>query len=166
MLQHSVAGGGGPDRDRFPASVRSFCVDNKVANGGPARCLVHDLNSLGFTNWSLRVQVSHLLSRDYSVNQASCDLARLRLNGLIQRRLLTNTYQLTQTGHVPRSSTPRSRTDCCDSHPDQPPAPAELRNAPRVIDRHVNDCADHSRLQAATAGIAVDPQSSMTVISR
>jgi hypothetical protein len=37
------------------------------------------LNALGFTNRSLRAQVSHLLGVDYTVNQASYDLARLRL---------------------------------------------------------------------------------------
>ncbi len=41
------------------------------------------LNALGFTNRSLRAQVSHLLGVGYTVNQASYDLARLRLNGLI-----------------------------------------------------------------------------------
>jgi len=43
------------------------------------------LNALGFTNRSLRAQVSHLLGVTYTVNQASYDLTRLRLNGLITR---------------------------------------------------------------------------------
>src|SRR6266545_1938748 len=52
------------------------------------------LNALGFTNRSLRAQVSHLLgvpTDTYTRNQASYDLARLRLNRLIQRRPGTNT---------------------------------------------------------------------------
>ena len=56
------------------------------------------LNALGFTNRSLRAQVSHLLGVAYTVNQMSYDLARLRLNGLIERRPHTNTYDLTPDG--------------------------------------------------------------------
>ena len=54
-----------------------------------------DLNALGFTNRSLRAQVNHLLGVAYTVNQMSYDLARLRRNGLIERREHTNTYVLT-----------------------------------------------------------------------
>ena len=57
-----------------------------------------NLNVLGFTNRSLRAQVSHLLGVAYTVNQISYDLARLRLNGLIERRPATNTYDLTPDG--------------------------------------------------------------------
>ena len=56
------------------------------------------LNALGFTNRSLRAQVSHLLGVAYTVNQASYDLTRLRLNRLIERRPGTNTYDLTADG--------------------------------------------------------------------
>ncbi|CAN5591466.1 hypothetical protein BH23ACT6_BH23ACT6_08490 [soil metagenome] len=53
------------------------------------------LNALGFTNRCLRAQVSHLLGTAYTVNQASYDLARLRLNGSTTRRPVK--------GHTPRS---------------------------------------------------------------
>jgi len=56
------------------------------------------LNALGFTNRSLRAQVSHLLGVAYTVNQMSYDLARLRMKGLIRRRPGTNTYDLTTEG--------------------------------------------------------------------
>jgi predicted MarR family transcription regulator len=56
------------------------------------------LNVLGFTNRSLRDQVSHLLSVPYTVNQLSYDLARLRMKALIRRRSRTNTYDLTAEG--------------------------------------------------------------------
>src|SRR4029079_16664486 len=52
------------------------------------------LNALGFTHRRLRAQASQLLGVAYTVNQASYDLARLRLNRLITRRPRTNTYQL------------------------------------------------------------------------
>lgn len=59
------------------------------------------LNSLGFTNRSLRVQVSQLLGvppEVYTRNHMSYDLARLRRKGLIERRPGTNTYDLTADG--------------------------------------------------------------------
>ncbi len=56
------------------------------------------LNALGFTNRSLRAQVSHLLGVADTANQASYELARLRLNGLIVRRPGTITYDLTPDG--------------------------------------------------------------------
>jgi hypothetical protein len=43
------------------------------------------LNALGFTSRSLRAQVRRLLSAGCTTNQMSYDLARLRLNGLIER---------------------------------------------------------------------------------
>lgn len=59
------------------------------------------LNSLGFTNRSLRAQVSQLLGvppEVYTRNHMSYDLARLRRKGLIERRPGTNTYDLTADG--------------------------------------------------------------------
>jgi hypothetical protein len=59
------------------------------------------LNSLGFTNRSLRAQVSQLLgvpTHAYTLNQMSYDLVRLRSKGLIARRPRTNTYDLTPDG--------------------------------------------------------------------
>lgn len=53
---------------------------------------------LGFTNRSLRAQVNHLLGTDYSTNQMSYDLARLRRNGLIERQPRSNIYILTADG--------------------------------------------------------------------
>ena len=102
------------------------------------------LNALGFTNRSLRAQVSHLLGvpvSGYTVNQASYDLARLRLNGLIERRPHTNTYDLTPDGQ--RVAIFYTKVHDRLLRPliaaDQPPAPAELRAALTTIDRHVRD---------------------------
>jgi hypothetical protein len=106
------------------------------------------LNALGFTNRSLRAQVSHLLGVAYTVNQASYDLARLRLNGLIQRRPGTNTYDLTPDGQ--RVAIFYTKVHDRLLRPliaaDVPPAPAELRNAMRVVDRHVRGYIDQARL--------------------
>jgi len=106
------------------------------------------LNALGFTNRSLRAQVSHLLGVPYTVNQMSYDLARLRLNGLIERRLGTNTYQLTTDGQ--RVAIFYTKVHDRLLRPliaaDTPPASLELRRALTTIDRHVHDYVDQARL--------------------
>jgi hypothetical protein len=106
------------------------------------------LNALGFTNRSLRAQVSRLLGVAYTVNQASYDLARLRLNGLIERHEHTNTYVLTPDGQ--RVAIFYTKIHDRLLRPliaaDTPPAPVELRNAMCVVDRHVRGYIDHARL--------------------
>lgn len=109
------------------------------------------LNTLGFTNPSLRAQVSHLLGAAYTVNQASYDLTRLRLNGLIARRPGTNTYDLTREGQ--RVAIFYTKVHDRVLRPliaaDQPPAPADLRRALSTIDQHVNTRLDQARLPKA-----------------
>ncbi len=109
------------------------------------------LNALGFTNRSLRAQVSHLLGTAYTVNQASYDLARLRLNGLITRRPGTNTYDLTPEGQ--RVAIFYTKVHDRVLRPliaaDQPPAPPQLRRALSTIDQHVNHRLDQARLPKA-----------------
>ena len=67
-----------------------------MALAGALCCVIHTVT--GFTNKSLRGLVAGLLGSDYSTNQMSYDLRRLRLHGLIQRIPGTNTYQLTPHG--------------------------------------------------------------------
>jgi predicted MarR family transcription regulator len=109
------------------------------------------LNALGFTNRSLRAQVSHLLGVAYTVNQTSYDLARLRLNGLIARQRGTNTYQLTPDGQ--RVAIFYTKIHDRLLRPliaaDQPPAPVEVRRALATIDRHVHGYIDDARLGTA-----------------
>ena len=87
------------------------------------------LNALGFTNRSLRAQVSRLLGAAYTVNQMSYDLGRLRLNGLIERIPDTNTYVLTADGQ--RVAIFYTKVHNRLLRPllaaNQPPAPPELR---------------------------------------
>ena len=110
------------------------------------------LNSLGFTNRSLRAQVSQLLGAppgQYTRNQMSYDLARLRRKDLIIKRPGTNTYDLTATVNASRCSTPRSTTRSSahssppTSHPRHPP----LRRALATIERFVNN-----RIEQAAMG--------------
>jgi hypothetical protein len=109
------------------------------------------LNALGFTNRSLRAQVSHLLGVAYTVNQASYDLSRLRSNGLITRRPGTNTYDLTPEGQ--RVAIFYTKVHDRLLRPliaaDQPPAPPEIRRALATIDQHVNHRLAQARVPKA-----------------
>ena len=93
-----------------------------------------------------------LLDTDYSSDQMSYDLRRLRLHGLIERVPPgTNTYTLTPDGirvavfytklHARLlRTTPRRRP---------PPAPTELRRALATIERILGDYVTNARLGAA-----------------
>jgi hypothetical protein len=109
------------------------------------------LNALGFTNRSLRAQVSHLLGATYSTNQMSYDLARLRHNSLIQRRQHTNTYDLTPDGQ--RVTIFYTKVHDRILGPliaaDAPPAPPELRRALATINHHVRTYTHNARLGTA-----------------
>ncbi|MGI8949899.1 MAG: hypothetical protein ACR2FV_18345 [Ornithinimicrobium sp.] len=95
--------------------------------------------------------MSHLLGTAYTVNQASYDLARLRLNGLITRRPGTNTYDLTLEGQ--RVAIFYTKIHDRVLRPliaaDQPPAPPDLRHALATIDQHVNNRLDQARVPKA-----------------
>jgi len=85
---------------------------------------------------------------DLHQKQASYDLARLRVNGLITRIPGKNRYRLTGDGlrfaifytklHD-RLLRPLLATD-------QPPAPPPLRKALHTIDIHINETIDQARL--------------------
>jgi predicted MarR family transcription regulator len=112
-----------------------------------ALCLT--LNAvLGFTNRSLRAQVSRLLGQDYGINQISYDLGRLRLNGLIERLDATNRYRLTADGQ--RVAIFYTKVHQRLLRPllaaDTPPAPPELRQALATIDHHVTGYITAARL--------------------
>jgi hypothetical protein len=88
----------------------------------------------GITNKSLRALMPRLFGDTYSMNQASYDLALLRLNGLIRRVPGHNRYTLTRDGLTSRSSTARSTTgssDHCSPPTDRLPHPSYVpRSAP------------------------------------
>ena len=108
-------------------------------------------NVVGFTNRSLRAQVSHLLGEAYTRNQMSYDLGRLRLNGLIERVEGSNTYLLTPDGQ--RVAIFYTKLHNRLLRPllaaNTPPAAAELRASLATIDRHV-----HARITDARLGNA------------
>ena len=93
--------------------------------------------------------ISHGSTR--TVDSPSYDLARLRINGLIERREHTNTYDLTPDGQ--RVAVFYTKVHDRLLRPllaaDRPPAPTELRHALATIDRHVHSYTDHARLGKA-----------------
>jgi hypothetical protein len=107
------------------------------------------LAATGITNKSLRALMTGLLGgATYSMNQASYDLARLRVNGLITRLPGKNHYRLTGAGL--RFAIFYTKVHDRLLRPllaaDQPPAPLPLRNALRTIDIHTTQTIDQARL--------------------
>jgi hypothetical protein len=119
-----------------------------MALAGALCAVVHTIT--GFTNRSLRAQVSTQLGEPYSMSQMSYDLRRLRLKGLITRLPHTNTYVLTDEGQrVTIFYTKlhnRLLRPLLAAH--DPPAPLPLRQALRVIDHHVEDYIREARMSA------------------
>ena len=108
----------------------------------------------GITNKSLRALMTGLLGgANYSMNQASYDLARLRVNGLITRIPGRNLYRLTGDGL--RFAIFYTKVHDRLLRPllaaDQPPAPLSIRNALHTIDIHIIDRIDNARLLPAAA---------------
>ncbi|MGH3564312.1 MAG: hypothetical protein ACRDTN_21680, partial [Mycobacterium sp.] len=103
----------------------------------------------GITNKSLRALMTGLLGgTGYTTNQASYDLARLRVNGIITRIPARNLYRLTDDGL--RFAIFYTKVHDRLLRPllaaNQPPAPLPLRNALHTIDIHVTERIDNARL--------------------
>jgi hypothetical protein len=105
----------------------------------------------GFTNRSLRAHVAGLLGTDYSVNQMSYDLARLRLHGLIRRLDGQHRYVLTNQGRrfAVFYTKLANRVVAPLFAAGQPNSPAPLRRALATIDRATRDYLAHAGLKAA-----------------
>jgi hypothetical protein len=103
----------------------------------------------GITNKSLRALMTGLLGGTaYTMNQASYDLARLRVNGLITRIPGKNRYRLTGDGL--RFAIFYTKLHDRLLRPllaaDQLPAPPTIRNALHTIDIHITETIDQARL--------------------
>ena len=108
----------------------------------------------GITNKSLRALMTGLLEGTaYTMNQASYDLTRLRVNGLITRIPGRNLYRLTSDGLrfaifytklYNRLLGPLLAAD-------QPPAPPALRNALGTIETHISERIDNARILPSAA---------------
>jgi hypothetical protein len=123
-----------------------FGDQRAMALAGALCAVIHVVS--GFTNKSLRCLVAGLLDADYSSNQMSYDLRRLRLHGLITRIDRTNTYVLTPEGQ--RVAVFYTKLEHRLLQPlleaDQPPSPPELRRALRTIDRSIEDYINKARM--------------------
>ncbi len=95
----------------------------------------------GFNNRSLRAHVAGLLGTDYSVNQMSYDLGRLRCHGLIRRLHRQHRYVLTDEGRrfAVFYTKLGNRVVAPLFAADQPNAPPPLRRALTTIDRATSD---------------------------
>ena len=123
-----------------------FGDSRAMALAGALCVMVHAVN--GFTNKSLRGLVAGLLGSDYSTNQMTYDLRRLRLHGLISRVPHTNTYVVTSEGlRVAVFYTKlRDRLLRPLLVADGLPAPVELIRALATINRAVDDYVTNARL--------------------
>ena len=135
----------------FVASIRTWITNwNDEPKPFVWHRIVHAV--AGFTNKSLRGLVAGLLGRDYTTNQMTYDLRRLRLHGLIERVPKTNTYVLTPEGlrvAVFYTKLHSRRLRPLVAAADQPPAPVELRRALAALDRIITDYVDNARLGSA-----------------
>ena len=90
---------------------------------------------------------------DYTTNQASYNLAPLRLNGLIDRVPGKNRYRLTGDGL--RFAIFYTKLHDRLLRPllaaDQPPAPPPLRKALHTINTHIAEHIDNARLPLSAA---------------
>jgi hypothetical protein len=121
-----------------------------MALTGALCCIIHAVT--GFTNKSLRGLVAGLLGNDYSTNQMTYDLRRLRLHGLIEKIPGTNTYRTTPNGIRAAVFYTKVRSRLLGpllDAADHPPAPIELRRALATIDRNITTYIDDARLGTA-----------------
>ena len=105
----------------------------------------------GITNKSLRTLVTGLLGTNYSMSQASYDLARLRLNGLVTRVPGRNLYQLTPDGlsFAIFYTKVHDRVLRPVMAINRPQAPPDLIAAMRTIEHHVDTSLTQARLPVA-----------------
>jgi hypothetical protein len=120
-----------------------------MALAGALATNVHTVT--GLSNRSLRALMTGLLDTPYTIGQASYDLRRLRLKGLITRLPHSNTYTLTPDGlrFAIFYTKVHNRVLVPLLAADQPPAPAPLRHALRTIEQHIDDYLTRARLPNA-----------------
>jgi hypothetical protein len=110
----------------------------------------------GLTNKSLRTQMAAHWRAEYSSAQASYDLRRLRLQGLIERVEGSNIYRVTSHGlRVSAFFTALANrvivpvlTDLADLARPSPPAPRPLTAAWRTYERELDNAVRTARLAA------------------
>ena len=126
-----------------------FGDQRAMALTGALCVMVHAVT--GFTNQSLRGLVAGLLGRDYTTNQMTYDLRRLRLHGLIERVAGTNTYTVTPDGLRVAVFYTKLHRQLLDPllEADRPPAPIEVRRALTTIEHAIGDYITNARIRLA-----------------
>jgi predicted MarR family transcription regulator len=106
---------------------------------------------MSFGGSGLRSLVASLLGADYTANQMTYNLRRLRLHGLIERIPRTNTYVTTPEGLGAALFYTKVHDRILSPllSPDRPPAPQELRRAMATIDHVIADYVAGARLKRA-----------------
>lgn len=119
---------------------KARCASETYALAGALCVMVHAVS--GFTNKSLRSLVAGLLGGDYSAQQMTYDLRRLRLHGLVERIPSTNTYVTTSAGLRAAISSTKvyDRVLAPLLSPDKRPAPHELRKFVKRSTVSLNAC--------------------------
>ena len=109
------------------------------------------LAATGITNKSLRALMTGLLHAAYTPGQATYDLRRLRLTGLIQRIEHANRYVLTPDGIKVAVFYTKLHNRLLRPllAADQPQAPAPLRAALSTINQHIDSYIACARVAAA-----------------
>ncbi len=109
------------------------------------------LAATGITNKSLRALMTGLTHAPYTPNQATYDLRRLRVTGLIRRIDGTHRYDLTSDGLKVAVFYTKLHNRLLRPllAADQPQAPPALRQALRAIDQHIDDYITRARLRKA-----------------
>jgi hypothetical protein len=110
----------------------------------------------GLTNKSLRTQMAAHWRAEYSSAQASYDLRRLRLKGLVERVEGSNTYRVTPHGlrvsafftQLATRVVVPALTDLADLARPSPPAPRPLTAAWRTYERELDNAVRTARLAA------------------
>jgi hypothetical protein len=108
----------------------------------------------GITNKSRRALMTGLLDGTaYTMNQASYDLTRLRVNGLITRIPGRNLYRLTSDGlrFAVFYTKLYNRLLGPLLAADQPPAPPALRNTLGTTETHISERIDNARILPSAA---------------
>jgi hypothetical protein len=116
------------------------------ALAGATAAMLHTVT--GITNRSLRAQMTGLLHRPYSMNQASYDLSRLARNGLIQKIPGRNRYTLTRDGLLFAHFYTKTYDHLLRPlmAPDRPNAPPHLATALDTLDQLVASHITQARL--------------------
>jgi hypothetical protein len=133
-------------RDVNRRMVDAFRVGQGCVLASPAFERTARPTIAGFTNRSLRARVATQLGVPYSMSQMSYDLRRLRMKGLMARLPRSNTYVLTPDGQ--RLAIFYTKLLRPLAAANDPPAPLALRQALRLIDRHVNTYIAEARMTA------------------